>query len=357
VSARSAFIRWAVIGAVAAAILLWAQSEAVGGVEGLLQVGETSDVRPLIESQLGEVPLALGPGHDGQIYYAIGLDLSGDEVGPLLDHAGYRYRRILYPLLASGFGLLEGTPLLVGMIVITIASTAVAAGATAAIGTHAGIGEWAALAVLLNPGVWLSVRLLTSDTLALALMMVGLITLGLKLAWPAVGFALSTLAKDVFVVTPLGLGVSRDRKRWVLAAVSLLVLLAWMTWLTVTFGDGFTGRGNVALPFVGIVDGSANWPNLDVEELVYLGFGLVTVLAGLIVGITRRSWLRWPILGWTALALVSSNWVWDFGNNAARAFAPLAVLVVLSFGPKADPVPETAQTAAAAGEPSGSATL
>ena len=332
----------------ASAILLWAQSEAVGGIEGLLQVGEISAVRPLIETQLGDIPLAPGPGHDGQIYYAIGLDLSGDEVGPLLDHAGYRYRRILYPLLASGFGLLEGSALLIGMIVLTIASTAVAAGATAAVATRVGISEWVALAVLLNPGVWLSVRLLTSDALALALMMLGLMALGSKLVLPAASFALSTLAKDVFVVTPIGLAVGLDRKRRALGGISLLVLLAWMTWLTVTLGDGFTGRGNVALPVVGLVDGSANWPNLDVEELIYLGFGLVTVLAGLFVGIGRRSWLRWPILGWTGLALISSNWVWDFGNNAARAFAPLAVLIVLSFGH------EASQATAATGESSDS---
>lgn len=337
------------IGAVASAILLWAQSAAVGGVEGLLQVGETSDVRPLIEAELGDIPLAPGPGHDGQIYYAIALDLSGDEVGPLLDHAGYRYRRILYPLLASGFGLLEGTPLLIGMIAVTIASAAVASGATAAVATRVGISEWAALSVLLNPGVWLSVRLLTSDTLALALMMVGLMTLGARLALPAVSFALSTLAKDVFVVTPIGLAMGRDRKRWVLGGISLLVLLAWMTWLTITLGDGFTGRGNTALPFMGLVDATANWTNLEVEELTYLGFGLVTVLAGLIIGIGKKTWLRWPILGWTGLALISSNWVWDFGNNAARAFAPLAVLIVLSFGR-----PEADQATAATGEPSGS---
>jgi hypothetical protein len=166
---------------------------------------------------------------------------------------------------------------------------------------------------------------------------------------PATSFALSVLAKDVFVVTPIGLAVGRDRKRWVMAGISMLALLAWMTWLTVTLGDGFTGRGNLALPLVGIVDGSANWPNLDLEELVYLGFGLATVLAGIIIGIGKRSWLRWPILGWTGLALISSNWVWDFGNNAARAFAPLAVLLVLSFGR------ETYPAAADTGESSGTA--
>jgi hypothetical protein len=276
--------------------------------------------------------------------------LSGDEVGPLLDHAGYRYRRILYPLVASGFGILEGQALLIGMIVVTIMATAVAAGATAAVANRVGLSEWAALAVLLNPGIWLSVRLLTSDTVALALMMVGLLALGGRLAVPAASFALSTLAKDIFVVTPIGLAVGRDRRRWVIAGVSLLVLLAWMTWLTITLGDGFTGRGNLSLPFVGIVDGAANWSDLDVEELVYLSFGLLTVLAGLVIGVSRRSWLRWPVLGWTALALISSNWVWDFANNAARAFAPLAVLVVLSFGQ------EPGQAIAATEESSGSVT-
>ena len=334
-TARAAFIRWAVIGAIASGILIWAQSQAVGGIAGLLEVGETSDLRPLIEAQLGDIPLADGAGHDGQIYYAMALDLNGDEVGPLLDHAGYRYRRILYPLLSSGFGILGGSALLIGMIVVTIVATAVAAGATAAVATKVGLSDWAALAVLLNPGVWLSVRLLTSDTLALALMMLGLLALGTRLALPATFFALSTLAKDVFVVTPLGLAIGRDRRRWLIGGIALSVLLVWMTWLTVTLGDGFTGRGNISLPFVGIVNGSANWPNLDVEELVFLGFGLLTVLAGLVVGLSRRSWLRWPILGWTALALISSDWVWDFGNNAARAFAPLAVLVALSFGREA----------------------
>ena len=72
VSARSTFIRWAALGALTAGVLVWAQSGAVGGIEGLLQVGETSQLRPLIESELGQIPLAPGPGHDGQIFYGIG---------------------------------------------------------------------------------------------------------------------------------------------------------------------------------------------------------------------------------------------------------------------------------------------
>ena len=178
------------------------------------------------------------------------------------------------------------------MIVVTILSTAVAAGATAAVATRVGISEWAALAVLLNPGVWLSVRLLTIDTLALA-SDDGWAhwPWGCDLPCPRRSFALSVLAKDVYrghADRPRRQGAI-GRRWWVLAGISLLVLLAWMTWLTVTLGDGFTGRGNLALPFVGIVDGSANWPNLDLEELVYLGFGLVSVVAGIVVGVGSRA--------------------------------------------------------------------
>ena len=329
---RAAFIRWGLIGVVAAAVMLAAQAQAVGGAAGLLQVGETSAVRPLIESQLGEVPGVPGSGHDGQIYYAIGLDLNGDEVAPLLNHGAYRYRRVLYPLLASGFGLLDGWALLTGMMVLAVAAAGVAAGAVAATATLRGLPDWLALAVIINPGVWLSIRLLSGDILALALMIVGLYFVAAGRRRSGVAFALSALAKDVYLTTPAGLAIHRDRRRWFLVLIPLAVLALWATWLTVTLGDGFTGRGNFALPFTGIVEGSANWENNDAEEWLYIGFALASVIGGLVVSVIRRSWLRWSILAWSVLGLVSSNWVWDLGNNAARAFAPIAVLIVLAGG-------------------------
>jgi hypothetical protein len=328
-SSKAAFWKWALLGGAAAIVLLVAQAEAVGGTAGLLQVGETSALRPIIEEELGEIPLAPGPGHDGQIYYAIGLDLSGDELAPLLDHGAYRYRRVLYPLLASAFGLLDGEGLLGGMIILAILATAITSGAVAAAAVQMGGSEWVALAVVFNPGVWLSARLLTADNLALALMAVGLLTVASSTRKTVSAFTLSVLAKDVFLVTPAGLSLTRERRRWLLFAVPAVALVIWMSWLTLTLGDGFTGRGNLSLPFQGIIDASRNWGNLDTEELLYLGFALLSVAAGVLFTVIFRSWLRVPILAWSLLGIVSSNWVWDFGNNAARAFAPIAVLVVL----------------------------
>ncbi len=324
------FVKWAVIGAVFAGFLIWTQSMAVGGPAGLIQVGEASALRPVIEAELGDIPISPGSGHDGQIYYAIGLDLGGHVVPDLLDHGGYRYRRILFPLLSSGFGVLSGWPLLWGMIVVTVLSAAVAVGSTGLIASKGGLSELATFALLANPGFWLSIRLLTADTLGMAMMVGGLALLTSR-RLSASAFALATLAKDAFLVTPAGLALGRDRKKWILVIVPIVALVAVMTWVTVVIGDGFTGRGNFAIPFMGMVDASDNWSKLGAGDVFFLIFALVSVFAGLILGIWHRTWLRWPIIGWSVLGIISSNWVWDFGNNAARVFSPLAVLLVLSL--------------------------
>jgi hypothetical protein len=310
--------------------MLAAQSAAMGGVTGLLQVGMNSALRPIVEAELGEVPLAPGPGHDGQIFYAIGLDLNGEFVPALLDHGAYRYRRVLYPLIASGLGVFDGHPLLWGMIGVTVVSAAVATGAVAALSRRLGRSDWVALVVLLNPGVWISIRLLTSDVMALALMVVGLAMVQGSQGRAGLAFAGSVLAKDVYLVTPAGVAIEEPRRRWLSIAVPLLALTVWMVWLTITMGEGFTGRGNLALPFTGIASAASDWPGRRGEELFYIGFALASVMIGLAFSLVRRGRLRWPILAWSVLGVVSSDWVWDFGNNAARAFAPIVVLLALS---------------------------
>jgi hypothetical protein len=322
------FWKWFAIGLGTALFLVWAQAQAVGGLAGMLQVGETSLVRPLIEAQLGSIPLADGPGHDGQIFYSMAIDLDGDVVGPLLDHPAYRYRRILFPLVASAFGLLDGWALLYGMVAVGIASMAASAGIVALMARRAGKSELLALIVVLNPGVWLSLQLLTSDALALALMLAGLYAFTTARSAPSVSsFALSGLAKDVSLATPIPLGARvRD---WKTTLLPLTLLCAWMAALTFRFGDGFASRGNLDWPLAGIVEASSNWANFDSTEWIYLVFSVASVAMGIVFSF-RRTWLQWPIIAWTGLAIVSSNWVWDFGNNSARAFAPLVVLVGLS---------------------------
>ena len=331
VTAKRAFWQWFALGSVIGVVLLYAQSVAVGGVGGLLQVGETSNLRPLIEDHLGSIPLAPGRGHDGQIYYAIALDLAGNEVPDLLDHGAYRYRRIFYPLISALGGFLDGWPLLWSMMAVVVGALALTSGLVAAIAVRTGESDWLALAVLLNPGVWLSVRLLTADILALALMVVALALVTARPGLAIGSFSLSALSKDVYLATPAGLAVSKDRNRWLQLLIPAGVLVLWMIWLTASMGEGFTGRGNLAVPLTGILDAAAGWSSLGLEEQLYVAFALLSVAAGLVYAAVRRTWLRWSILAWSSLALISSSWVWDVGNNAARAFAPIAVLVALAY--------------------------
>jgi hypothetical protein len=273
-------LKWSLLGGLAAAVLIVAQASAVGGYAGLLQVGEESAVRPLIESELGEIPLAPHSGHDGQISYAIGLDLLGREVPQLLDHGAYRYRRILYPATASVFGLLDGEALLAGMIVVTVVTRQPQRGLSAAIGPGwlDGLGRPPSC----STRVWLSVRLLTSDIMALTMMLLGLYLFLQGHRAAVAAFALSGLAKDSYLTTPAGLAVSRDRRRWALLLIPVAVLAVWTVWLTVTMGEGFSGRGNLALPFVGIVTAFPVWATFDTAELMYLLFALASVAAGLV---------------------------------------------------------------------------
>ncbi len=327
-SPRAAFIKWFLLGGVVASLLLVSQAISVGGAAGLLQVGEANDLRPLIEAELGEIPLAQGRGHDGQMFYAIGLDLSGRDVGPFLDHPGYRIRRILYPAVASLFGRLGGEALLYSMIVFAGLCFAWAAGTTAWIGVRGGRSDWLALAVVLNPGVWLSVRLLTSDVVALALMLGGLAAWMGRSRLSVLAFALSGLTKDAYLLAPIGLAT---RKRWLVAAVPAAVLLGWAAWVSTQMEGGLSPSDNFSLPLMGLVESVSNWSTLEWRDLAYMGIALTAVAVGLVVSLRNRTtWLRGPIVFWSLLGAVSSSAVWDFGNNALRAFAPLIVLLALS---------------------------
>ena len=328
---RSAFTKWFAIGALVATILLVGQVQEVGGIAGLLQVAEGGHLQPAITDLLGDIPLADEGGHDTSLFYGIGLDPTGEWVPELIDHPAYRYRRILHPVAASAFGLLDGYPLIWGMMVVVTVSTALAAGFVAASSVRMRGSDWVALVVILNPGVWLGVRLLTAEPLALALMAAGLFfALSDAKRASLAAFVASVMTKEVFAMTPVGLGVSKDRRRWVFAILPIASLLVWVAFLQLRIGDALDGGGNLALPFAGIAQSASLWSGLDGNDIFYLGFALVSVAAGLLYGTTTKSWLRWSILLWSILAILSSHFVWDLGNNAARAFSPIAVLIGLA---------------------------
>ena len=331
---------WFLLGTLGVGVLQWSHAQATGGLGGLIKVGEDHPLAERIMAEVPGIPVAPGLGHDGQIYYAIGLDLLGQEVPELMEPmeaVGYRYRRIGYPALASFFGILDGSSLLWGMVVVNAVSAGVAAAAAAAIASHFGRTYWVGLAVVLNPGVWLSALLSTADNLALAAGLVGLLAL-FKRRWRAAvaAFALAALTKEVALVFALGTAgylLTRERPR---SAASLFAgaaspLIAWTTFVQLRIGGLFETGANLGPPFEGIVQAASEWPAQSLQN--NLLNGLVVTSAAAWIAVSRRCdriwhWVIWP---WMAVALLSARFVWIFGNNAIRVFAPLVVLVVIAL--------------------------
>jgi hypothetical protein len=331
-SDRHLFAVWFLIGIATAAILQVGQANSFGGrPEGLLFVGDLQDVAPLVVAELPDAPVTPGHGHDGQIFYAVALDLRGEWVPETLESASYRYRRVLYPALASLFGILDGEALLWGMVTLAAVPVGVASGTAALLATRRGVTPWLALAVILNPGVWLSARLLTADNLALAL---GLVAVHAYLRnrdiLCVVALAAAALTKEPAVVFAVGLaGYSlyhREYRRVLLLTTSLLPLLGWLLYVHTNIGSILDAGGNTALPGFGIYEARTAWSDQRLRDNVWVAITLAAMVAAVFTGLRSRSMWTWLAIGWVLVGLVASHLVWDIGNNVIRALSPLIPL-------------------------------
>ncbi|MGH9052959.1 MAG: hypothetical protein ACRDWX_08110, partial [Acidimicrobiia bacterium] len=200
-----------------------------------------------------------------------------------------------------------------------------------------GTGLWVVLGIIANRGLWLSVKLLTPDALAMGLALTGVASYlrgSRRVSWVLLGAA--ALTKEPYLLFSLGLAgwlwARNLRKEGVLMVVATATpLVLWSTWVSLRLGEGFSPRGNLTVPGTGIFDSASEWTANG--ELLLAVIALTAVpLAGLAAWLSRRPlliWLTWP---WIAVAILSSGWVWDLGNNAIRAFLPLWALAFLGIG-------------------------
>jgi hypothetical protein len=336
-TSRQLFLVWFLAGTVAAAILQVGQTRVMGGVpEGLLFAGDLQEVHVLVQEELPRTPIWEGFGHDGQIFYAVGLDLAGEWVPDILLSSPYRYRRILYPALASGFGALGGEGLLWGMIVLAAIPMGLASGAAAALASHLGWTRLAPVLVILNPATWLSARLLTADNLALALGLLGLLAFVRRRdGWAIAALAAAALTKEPYLAFAAGIAGYAwfQGERW--RATRLLTgatvpMLAWWGYIALAIGNPLDSGGNVVPPFVGLIDAVDHWPSLRPRDWLYLGAALLGVVASVVTVLRGPRLLAWLVGPWLLVAILSADLVWNVGNNAIRAFAPLFTLGLIA---------------------------
>lgn len=345
---------WALSALFLGTVVQIAQAQSLGGWSALLSVGQASPTRFVIAEEIPGLILTEGDGHDGQTTYAIGLDLLGERIPAVLPEAGYRYRRILMPAVASGMGAIDGVPLLISL--TTLATIGFAAGVVALsmIANDRGIHPLAPLAAILNVGLWLSLQITTPDTVAFGLGMLGLVLFLRKrhLAAPLV-LALAALTKETYALIALGIALyrwrsTRDLRHAVPYVLTLVPMLMWWLFVGARLPGGWSTGGNLTLPFVGLLDAAPKWQWNSMRDMVLLGLIFVFLAASIPVLANRgQSVWKFLILPWLVLASVSSHWIWDLGNNALRAFLPVVTFVIVGLLERPIAVQREEQTCAA----------
>jgi hypothetical protein len=303
----------------------------------LLSAGSDSPLLPVLTREIPNLVVFPGEGHDGQATYGVGLDPLLRERPPAVPDASYRYRRILMPLLGSGFGTIEGQPLLFALTTLNLIGFALGCGAAAMIAESRRLSGWITVAALANVGIWLSLQTTTPDALAFGLMMLGVATaLRGRSGIAAVFLASALLTKETYAVVAVGLSAweftRQDREAAARYAMALIPAAAWSAYLAITLGEGMATGGNLSFPFVGLVQAAPLWPGTGPRDRILTALTLVGL--GLAVFVTvRRGRGVWPflIVPWVLLALVSSHWIWDLGNNSIRSLAPLLTFALFAL--------------------------
>lgn len=334
---RPQVLGWFMVGMAVALFLMWSQARAIGGWTGLLAVGEESMLRPVIAEEIPNLVILDGEGNDGQISYAIALDLIGEELRKFVPQPAHRWRRILLPLLGSAFGTIGGSSLFWGMVTVASAGLGLASVGLRIILADLGLSPWAMLGLLAHPGVWVGLRILTPDSLGLGLGLLAIALALLRRDVPAIALlCLAVLAKEPYVLFAASLGAwmffRRERTRGIAYfGVPLVVLVVWSIAVDQLIGGGVIEGDALSLPFMGIVEASRWWPQFTIEQnrQTYLALGLL--VAGIAVALRSRStFLRWHLWAWITLATITSEWVWRFGNGNLRAFAPIGIFGALA---------------------------
>ena len=276
-----------------------------------------------------------GIGHDGQQFYAIARQpMHLDEVAPDLDRPRYRLQRMAYPLLVwalhpqgGGEGLITAT------VVVGFAALVAGGVATGVLSTQLGGPPALALVFPLLPGAFMTMRISTADTLALA---AGLGAIALSLAgrhrWAVASGVLAVLAKESTWLLLLGVALwRRDRRGIVLAAVPAIAAGSWWAALHLLVDDTSEGVTEFTLPFVGLWDSVQYW--LDGNT----AFAHIVVPLAFVIGIWAlvRVGIRHPLgpaiaLQLAFLPLLNLN-VLGLDANGSRMTMPLTILAVIAL--------------------------
>jgi hypothetical protein len=291
------------------------------------------------EERLGEVYLRGAQGHDGKFFFVQANDpwvLEPNVNAQVLDRPLYRSQRMLYPVLAGGFGLLGPEAIVWAMLVVNLLAMGVGSWVVARIAEEMGGSPWWGLAFALNIGFFSEINIGGAGVVAAAAAFGAVLMFMRERAGAGIGLLVAAvLAREAMLIAVAGIAfwfwLERRRKTAVtVAALPAIAAASWAAYLRLRIGEGSVPAQveEIGWPFVGFVEAFGTWLG-DPLDLV-VGLAMMT----LFLLFTRRALLSrhvvgWAFLGFVALGVVFTEQVWRSYFDITRAVAPIITSFVL----------------------------
>jgi hypothetical protein len=294
------------------------------------------------EELLGDVIPAGGLGHDGKYFFMQAMDpfyLEPDRHAVLLDRPTYRAQRMVYPTIASGFGLFSASTTAWSLLAVNLIALGIGTWLTGILAQQLGISAWFGLAFLLNPGVLVSAFIDTADLLALVFMLAGALYVLRERTVLAVSFlTLSALSRETMILATIGAiaYLWHTRRRVPVAyAIPFVATAAWWVYVRVRLGgleSGLQDTQALGLPFKGFYEALQTWlstPGAEVDMMMGILLMVTSILVAL-RALKNRSLLGLMTAGFGLIAVLMVEAVWRFYFDASRALIPVVTVYVLT---------------------------
>ena len=300
-----------------------------------LTIGREKPVqKEYAERLLGRVDTRPGAGHDGKFFFAQANDpwyLDPEQHAEVLDRPFYRAGRMLYPLIAGGFGLFPPGIVVWSLVIINLLGLGAGTLIAAKLARAWSVSPWLGLAVALNVGLLYEVAIDGSGVVAYACCLAGVYAVVRERPWLAgSAFAAAALSREVMVAFALGVFIlawlELRRPLWHIVIAPAVALAAWWTYLGFRL-NGVSGTGGAprlfSPPFIGILQALRSWIAEPDAQVAFNAVLLIIVVAFTVLAPRSRLPIAWGALPFVAMAMVLSVDVWLEPFDFSRALAPV----------------------------------
>jgi hypothetical protein len=289
------------------------------------------------EERLGEVFLRPQQGHDGKFFFVQANDpwiIEPRENAEVLDLPLYRSQRMLYPMLAGGFGFLQPAWIVWSLLAWNVLAMGLGSWGTALVAQRMGGSPWFGLAFAINIG-FVSVMMIDgAGILAGAAAFWALAAfLHDRRGWGVALLVMAALTREVMLLTAAGTAWwlwKRGRRRDAIMAALIpgSAVIVWALYLRLRIDIDEGSIRAFGLPLVGFAKAVPAWLGDQLGLLMGVSVLLLLFLYVRRVFITDAL-VGWGFLGFAPVTILFTEKVWENYFDITRAVAPMITAFAL----------------------------